>query len=135
MKNLKLKAVALVLFVTAGFASCSNDDEPKIILKKSLVTEVTGPTTANLNEEITLDVTFKVDGNCDVFNKFNEKQVENTKTIEVETREEGTTCDKTPATKKAPYKFKAAAAGTYILKFKMSETEFVTHTIIVSTPS
>jgi hypothetical protein len=135
MKNLRLKAAALVLFVTAGLASCSSDDAPTIVTKKTFVTEVTGPTTAKLNEEIALEVTYAVENNCGVFNKFVETSAENTKTIEVETKVEGTTCDSTPATKKTTYKFKAATEGTFILNFKKSETEFVTQTIIVSTAS
>ncbi|TDE04898.1 hypothetical protein [Flavobacterium hiemivividum] len=136
MKNLRLKAAALVLFVTAGLASCSNDDDtPTIVTKKTFVTEVTGPTTAKLNEEIALEVTYAVENNCGVFNKFIETSAEKTKTIEVETKQEGTTCDTTPATKKTTYKFKAATEGTYILNFKKSETEFVTQTITVSAAS
>ena len=135
MKNLRLKAVALVLFVTAGLASCSNDDETAIVTKQTLVTEVTGPTVAKVNEEITLEVTYAVESNCDVFNNYVEKTAENTTTIAVETRLEGTACEKTPATKKATYKFKAVKEGTHILKFKKSETEFVTQTIIVSVAS
>lgn len=132
MKNLKLKAAVLVLLVTVGFTSCNNDDEPSIVTKKSLVSLVTGPTTAKVNEEITLEVTYSVDRNCEVFNRFIETTVDKTKTIEVETKVDGTTCNTTPATKKTTYKFKAAAVGTYILKFKKSTTEFVTQTIIVS---
>lgn len=96
---------------------------------------VTGPTTAKVNEEITLGITYSVESNCGVFNKFIETTVDKTKTIEVETKVEGTTCDTTPATKKTTYKFKAAAVGVYILKFKKSATEFVTQTITVSAAS
>ena len=112
MKNLRLQAAALVLFVTAGLASCSNDDAPSIVTKKSVVSLVTGPNTSKVNEEITLEVTYSVESNCGVFNKYIETSTDKTKTIEVETKLEGTTCDTTPANKKTTYKFKAAAVGT-----------------------
>jgi hypothetical protein len=135
MKNLKLKVVALVLFVSAGFVSCNNDDIPSVVTKRALVSAVTGATTATVNQEITLEVTYSVENSCGVFNKFIETTAENTKTIEVETKYEGKDCGTTAATKKTSYKFKAAVAGTYILKFKKSATEFVTQTITVSTAS
>ncbi|PRZ26223.1 hypothetical protein [Flavobacterium granuli] len=133
MKKIKLKMLGLVLFVAAGFTACSNDDEPqKVVTKKSFVTEVTGPTTGKINQELSLEVSFTVENNCGTFNKFVENTVENTKTIEVESKFEGIGCDATPLTKQTPYKFKATAEGTYILKFKKSETEFITQTIIIS---
>lgn len=136
MKKIKLQMLGLVLFVAAGFTACSNDDEPqKVITKKSFVTEVTGPTTGTVNQELTLEVSYAVDNSCGIFNKFVETASENTKTIEVESKLEGIGCDATPTIKKTPYKFKATAEGTYILKFKKTETEFITQTIVVSPAS
>ncbi|AOZ99208.1 hypothetical protein [Flavobacterium commune] len=135
MKNLKLKVVALVLFVSAGFVSCDNDDTPSVETKTAFVSAVTGATTSTVNQEITLEVTYAVENNCGVFNKFIETTAGNTKTIEVQTKYEGSNCGTTAATKKTSYKFKATAAGTYILKFKKTATEFVTQTIVVSSAS
>lgn len=133
MKKIKLQMLGLVLFVAAGSASCSNDDEPqKVVTKPSLVTEVTGPTTGKINEELTLEVSFTVDNNCGSFNKFVETSVENTKTIEVESKFQGENCEAKPVTKKTSYKFKAEVEGTYILNFKKSDTTFITQTIIIS---
>lgn len=132
MKKLKLKAVALVLVVVAGFASCSKDDSPAITTKKTVVSIVTGPTTGIVNQELTLNVTFAVDNSCGVFNKFIEATTDKTKVIEVEANYEGSNCDATATTKTTTYKFKATAAGTYIFKFKKSATEFVTQTIVIS---
>jgi hypothetical protein len=132
MKKLKLKAVALVLVVAAGFASCSKDDTPVVNTKKAMVSIVSGPTTGIINQELTLNVTFTVDNSCGVFNKFIETTTDKTKVIEVEAKYEGVNCGTTPAAKTAPYKFKATAAGTYIFKFKKSATEFVTQTIVIT---
>lgn len=133
MKRLKLKAIALALFVTAGFVSCNNDDDtPSITTKKTLVSLVTGPTAGTVNQELTLNVTFTVDNSCGAFNKFIETTTDKTTVIEVEAKYEGSNCGTTAATKTTTYKFKATTAGTYILKFKKSATEFVTQTIVIT---
>lgn len=132
MKKLKLKAIALALFVTAGLVSCNNDDTPSFTTKKTLVSVVTGATTGKVNQEITLNVTFAVDNNCGAFNKFIETTTDKTKVIEVEAKYVGSNCGTTATTKTTTYKFKAAAVGTYTLRFKKSATEFVTQTIVIT---
>ena len=132
MKKFKLQTVALVVFVATAFASCSNDDDTKApVTKTSFTTLVAGAETADINQEISLNVTFAVDNNCGAFNKFVETSQANTKTIAVEAKYVGDNCGTTPTTKIAAYKFKSATAGTYTLKFKKSATEFVTHTVVV----
>lgn len=134
MKKFKLHAVALVVLVSSAFASCSNDDNngtPALVKKKSLVTAVTGPETGDLNQELTLNVTFAVENNCGAFSKFIETTEGTTKNIEVESVYTGNNCGTTPTTKSTTYKFKSATAGTYSLKFKKTTTEFITHTIVI----
>ena len=134
MKKMKLHVLGLALVVATGFTACSKSDEPQVVAtKKSFVSAVTGPTTGKINQELTLEVSFGVDNNCGNFTKFTEASTQNTKTIEVEYKSEGTNCGTTAVTKKTSYKFKATAAGTYILKFKKSATEFITQTITIST--
>ena len=133
MKTVKLKMVAFVLFMAAGFIACDKDDDvPSIITKKSLVTNVTGATTGNVNQEIALEVTFGVDNKCGAFNKLLKETTDKTTTIEVEAKYVGSNCGTTASTKKITYKFKATSAGTYIIKFKKSNTEYITHTIVIS---
>lgn len=132
MKKFKLQAVALVLLVSTAFTSCSDDDSgTNLVTKKSLVTAVTGPETGDLNQDVTLNVTFAVENNCGAFNKYIETTAGTTKNIEVEAKYEGSDCGTTATTKTATYKFKSATAGTYSLKFKKTATEFITHTIVI----
>ncbi|MDR6967681.1 hypothetical protein J2X31_001693 [Flavobacterium arsenatis] len=134
MKKFKLQAIALVLVVSSAFTSCSDDDSntpPVLVTKKSLVTAVTGPETGDLNQELTLNVTFAVENNCGAFNKYVETTAGTTKTIEVESKYVGSNCGTTPTTKNTTYKFKSATAGTYNLKFKKTATEFITHTVVI----
>ena len=133
MKIFKLQAIALVLVAASTFTSCSEDDNKTapMIIKKSLVTAVAGPETGDLNQELTLNVTFAVENNCGSFNKYIETTEGTNKIIEVESKYEGTNCGTAPTTKSTTYKFKSATAGTYSLKFKKTATEFVTHTVVI----
>lgn len=132
MKKFALQTMALVLFVSTAFTSCSSDDSgDTLTLQKEFVTAVTGPTTGAVNEDITLTVTYAVDNSCGQFNKYVQTVNGNTKTIEVEAKYVGTDCGTTPATKTEPYKFKVIQAGTYVFKFKKSATEFITQTVVV----
>jgi hypothetical protein len=136
MKNLKLQTVALIMLVVGSLTSCTKDDnQPQIVTKTSFVSAITGPTTGTPNQELTFTVTFAVENSCGTFNKFIETATTNTKQIEVESKYEGANCGVTAATKTTTYKFKPTAVGTYILKFKKTATEFVTQTIVVSTPA
>jgi hypothetical protein len=133
MKNFRLQTATVLMLVATAFTSCSDDDNtPNAVTKSSLVTKVEGATTANINVEIPVTVTFSVDNKCGSYNRFIETTAANTKTIEVESKYEGSDCGTTPASKTAVYKFKSAAVGTYSLKFKKSATEFTTHTIVVN---
>lgn len=132
MKKFALQTIALVLFVSTAFTSCSSDDSGETLtLQKEFVTAVTGPTTGTVNQEVALSVTYAVDNSCGQFNKYVETLNGNTKTIEVEAKYVGTNCGTTPATKTEPYKFIVNQAGTYVFKFKKSATEFITQTVVV----
>jgi hypothetical protein len=132
MKNFRLQAAVVVLFIATAFTSCSDDDNtPSAVTKTSLVSKVEGAVTGDINVEVPLTVTFSVDNNCGSYNKFIETAAANTKTIEVESKYEGTDCGTTPTSKTAVYKFKSTTVGTYNLKFKKTATEFVTHTIVI----
>ena len=133
MKKFKLHAIALLVVVSSAFTSCSSDDNsaPNLVVKKSLVTAVTGPETGDLNKELSLNVTFAVDNSCGAFHSFAETTQSTTKTVEVQAVYAGNNCGTTPTTKTATYKFKTATAGTYNLKFKKTATEFITHTIVI----
>lgn len=133
MKKLRLHAVALFMFATTSLTSCSNDDDNnQTISKTEFVTEVTGTETGTVNQELLLNVTYTVGGDCSEFEKTFETANGNTKTIEVVVKYDSTKICTQPTTQMFVYKFKATTAGTYILKFKKSATEFITKTIVIS---
>ncbi len=135
MKKFKLQSILFVLFAATALTSCSNDDEqnvPELITKNAFVTEVKGSTTGKIDEIITLEVVFKVDNSCGDFNKFVDATIGTEKGLQVEAKYLSDVCDKmVPEPKTTTYKFKSTVKGSYDLKFRKSETEFMTHTIVI----
>lgn len=138
-KNFGIKMLFL-LFLVGGITACDVSDDnannsPQYVYVAT--TGVTGPVTATVNQEIILNVSFKVDSDCGTFYSFFEEGITTTeRTITVLAQYFGKNCEELPITRSAPYIFKASAAGTYVLKFKVdnlgTSTSFITQTIVVS---
>jgi len=136
MKSFRLKSVLVVLFLSIGLVSCSNDDDEKVpatTTKAALVTEVKGPATGKVNDELSYDVTFVVDNACGEFDKISEVTIGAVKGLQVIAKypTSGVCTQQVPDPKKTVYKFKSATKGTFEIKFKKSETEFVTQKVVI----
>ncbi|KQO22783.1 hypothetical protein ASF10_10495 [Flavobacterium sp. Leaf82] len=136
MKNFKFKSVFVVLFLVTALISCSNDDDketpPDATTKVALVTEVKGPATGKVNEELSYDVTFIVDNACGEFSKISEATIGTEKGLQVEAKYPSGVCtQQVPDPKKTVYKFKSAAKGTFEIKFKKSDKEFITTKVVI----
>ena len=135
MKTFKLKSVLVVLFLAAAFVSCDNDDDDEVfepIIKVAFATEVKGPDKGQVNQDVDIEVFFNVDNPCGKFDKFVETTIGTDKGFQIQTKYESEVCiEMVPEVQKAIYKFKSADKGTFNLKFKKSETEFITKTVII----
>ncbi|MDQ8014936.1 MAG: hypothetical protein REI96_20995 [Flavobacterium nitrogenifigens] len=138
MKSFRLKTVLVVLFLSIGFVSCSNDDDkdqtpaPTPTTKAALVTEIKGPATGKVNDELSYDVTYTVDNACAEFDKISEVTIGSVKGLQVIAKYPSEVCTmQVPEPKKTVYKFKATAKGTFEIKFKKSETEFLTQKVVI----
>lgn len=135
MKSFKLKSALVVLFLSIGFASCSNDDDdqtPAPTTKAALVTEIKGPAKGNVNEELSYDVTYVVDNACAEFDKIEEVTIGSVKGLQVIAKYPSEVCtQQVPDPKKTVYKFKSATKGTFEIKFKKSEIEFLTQKVVI----
>ena len=136
MKNFKFKSVFVVLFLATALISCSNDDDeptmPKPTTKVALVTEVKGPATGKVNEELSYDVTFIVDNACGEFSKISEVTIGTEKGLQVDAKYPSEICtQQVPDPKKTIYKFKSATKGTFEIKFKKSDKEFITTKVVI----
>jgi hypothetical protein len=125
-----LPAFVLFIFILPG---CSTSDESVCDYQvKAYASNVTGPTTANVNQEIDLTVTFGVVNSCGVFGSFTESTAGNTTTVDISAKFSGCTCQQMPVLRTAVYKFKRAVAGTYNVLFYQTQTTFITYTITVA---
>jgi len=134
MKSFKLKSALVVLFLSTVLVSCSNDDHAVTPAKTkvALVTEVKGPATGKVNEELSYDVTFIVDNACGEFDKISEVTIGSVKGLQVEAKYPSEVCtQQVPDPKKTVYKFKSATKGAFEIKFKKSETEFITTKVVI----
>ncbi|WP_343617781.1 hypothetical protein [Flavobacterium sp.] len=135
MKSFKLKSILVVLFLLISIVSCSNDDDEKPVVpnvKAVLVTEIKGPATGKVNDELSYEVTFVVDNACGEFDKISEVTIGAVKGLQVIAKYPSEVCtQQVPDPKKTVYKFKATAKGTYDIKFKKSETEFLTQKVVI----
>lgn len=134
MKSIFKKTFLLVSLAMIASCDISSDDNERVCsyISGVGVSEVRGPNTANVNEEITLDVAFVVQNSCGGFQKFHQTQTGNDIILTVNAIYEGCDCEDTPELIDTTYKFKALSAGVYNLKFKKTNTEFITHTVTVS---
>ena len=136
MKSFRLKSVLVVLFLSLVFVSCNNDDDevktPNPSTKVAFVTEVKGPATGKVNDELSYEVTFVVDNACGEFDKISEVTLGTVKGLQVEAKYPSEICtQQVPDPKKTTYKFKSAAKGTFDIKFRKSETEFITTKVVI----
>ena len=138
MKKIKLKSVVFVLFSMAIFASCSSDEDtknpetPQPIFKSAYATEVTGPTTGKVNEELTYMVSFTVDNACGEYNKMTDIEIKKEKGYQVEAKYPATcSTPDSPQTKRTAYKVKPTMKGTFYLRIAKSETEYIVTTVVI----
>jgi len=136
MKSFRLKSVLVVLFLSTALISCSNDDdkaESAVKTKTAFVTKIEGPATGKVNDELSYDVTYLVDNACGEFDKISETKIGDVSGLQVVAKypSEGVCTQQVPDPKKTVYKFKATAKGTIEIKFKKSETEFLTQKVVI----
>ncbi|MDR7212127.1 hypothetical protein [Flavobacterium piscis] len=135
MKTLKLKSVLVVLFLATAFISCDNDDDKattKPVIKVAFATEVKGPEKGKVNEDVNIEVSYNLENPCGKFDKFTETTIGTEKGFQILTKYESEVCIlMVPELQTAIYKFKSAEKGTFNIKFKKSETEFITKTVII----
>ncbi|KFF04393.1 hypothetical protein [Flavobacterium reichenbachii] len=134
MKSFRLKSVLVVLFLAAAFVSCDNDNDDKTdnpIIKPAFVTEIKGPATGKVSDELSYEITFAVDNGCGEFSKISDVTIGAVKGLQVEAAYSSGPCTQAIEYKKTVYKFKSAVKGTFEIKFKKSETEFLTQKVVI----
>ena len=98
---------------------------------KAPVTKIEGATTASVNQELNLTISFICFNGCGQFGNVEETISGNTTTIVVNAKYAGCICTQDVPTRTTLYKFKKSQAGTYELKFFLTENNYLPHIIIV----
>lgn len=93
---------------------------------------VSGPTNALVGETVSLDVNFVVYNDCGFFNQFYEEVIDGNKYITVNAIYEGCQCEDIALIKSTVYSFSSSTIGTYVLRFKVTNTSYIEHTIEVT---
>lgn len=136
MKKKLVRGVTGILFIATLFTSCdvsnySNESNCPVLLSVP-ATAVTGPTSAAINQEITLNVSYKSRVNCSDFSAFHKQSLANQRTITTTVTYDACACtDSIVSIRTEAFKFKEAAAGVYEFKFKKEADGFVNHTVTV----
>lgn len=122
----------ILFLLLLPFLSCEKiDDGPCRSFAKAPVTKVEGASTASVNQEIDLTVSFQCFNGCGQFGNFDEVVAGNTTTITVNAKYEGCVCTLDLPIRQVTYKFKRSQTGTFDLKFLQTENNYWTHTIVV----
>ena len=128
-----------MLFCATIFTSCSSDNDsktpvtPQPILKSAYATEVTGPTTGKVGDELTYMVSFIVDNACGEFNKMTDIEIKKEEGYQVEAKYPATcSTPDSPQTKRTAYKVKPTMKGTFYLRIAKSETEYIVTTVVIN---
>lgn len=129
--NIKFKILILISILT--LFSCSNDDEKEecVEYNKEFVTEVSGPSSANVNETVSFEVKFGVHNGCGGFDEFIESGTEFNKIIQVKAIYKGCICTQNAPIRTTIYKFIPSKPGNYTLNFRKSNDDFIVKKITV----
>lgn len=120
-----MKNFTCLLLLVLFLAACKKGDVKPIAMipcKDTLqhdIVSVNGATKTLINQEIAFNISWKATNGCDQFVNFKQDTTENTIDIKAYAMHDscGVCAIATTAYKPAVYKFKAAKAGTYYLKF------------------
>lgn len=128
-----IKILGIILFGAATLTSCLNDDITSESCSYSIqnpVTQVTGPSTGTVGQQLTFSVKFNRNNACHMSSEIIEAGT-NPRTVSVSSAFVGCVCAPSTDLLSKEYKFTPAAAGEYQLKFQGANT-FITKTVTVT---
>ncbi|WP_264537225.1 hypothetical protein [Flavobacterium sp. N1736] len=136
MKRFKLQSIALIVFFVTILSSCSSDNDnpeaPTVVYKSAFATEVTGPTTGKVGQELTYSIGFTVENGCGEFNRFTDVEFNKLSGFQIEAKYPVATCTRLePQTIRTLYKIKPTTKGTFYLRIAKSETEYISTTVVI----
>ncbi len=131
--NMKKSFASVLLFnviIILILFGCHNSKESTQCLSYSnaTITSVTGPDSGMVNQYLDFAVSFGM-GGCDHFNGFQQTSNGDTTIIAVNIKHLGCVCPDYEVLVDSVYKFKAAVAGVYYIKFLQTENTYILDTL------
>jgi len=126
MKTLYLSLIAL--FIISCDSESDNSDNCVEYLPAGIETVVENPTADAAT--FLFNVAFRVTNGCGQFYSFEQTIVGNSTTIQLIAKYEGCFCTEDTPLRETVYTFNPTFPGTYTLKFKMLDDNYITKTVI-----
>jgi hypothetical protein len=124
----------LFAFATVLLLSCSSKEgeaAPRRASFPAPVVKVEVPGAAQKGESVAVKVYFQVNNGCGEFGHFEEEKSGTTVTVTVYPHYREGFCTQAITTKETIYTFKPQNTGTYTLKFRAGEEQYITETVVV----
>lgn len=137
MRIFRIQSVIAVLFLAVSIVACSGDDDngketPQTISRAANVTAISGPATGKVGVDINYDISFIVDNACGTFDRIGEASIGKEEGFQIEAKYPiGTCANETPTALHTVYTFSPQSKGTFEIKFKKSESEFVVKKLVI----
>lgn len=133
MKSLFQKNIVILFSFALLLLSFKKNKENSNCLSytNAAVTNIAGPNTAFVNQEIVLTISFQCTNGCGQFGSFEETSLGNNINITVKAKYEGCICTQDFPIRTTQYKFKKSQSGSFELRFLQSNNSYLSHTIVV----
>ncbi len=116
------------------FESCAKEEQENkcFFYSTAQVTKIATPSIVSVNQETDLIVSYYLNNGCGKFESLEATSSGSTTTISLKAKYEGCACTDILLGGQTTYKFKAAQAGVYYLKFLQPNNTYLTDTITVN---
>lgn len=135
MKKIKSQSIAIVLFFGIVLTSCSSDsntpDTSNEIYKSAFATNVSGPATGKVNQELSFEIAYTVENGCGEFNKLVDVEFRKEAGYQIEVKYPKTCALPQTEVRRYIYKTSWPAAGTYYVRVAKSDDEYVTAQVVI----
>lgn len=114
---MKLNLVFFFFLTSIIISACSPKADTCISNETAIVDSIYVPSTASINQSISIPVYYEVHNGCGVFQELQVSSSGNTYTFQPKVKYEGCQCTMVFFINKTDYSFKPVAAGTYYFRY------------------
>ena len=129
---MKIMKKVYLSFLTLLLISCSLSDSVATCTESrgAPVETVVEKESADATKHL-FDVAFRVSNSCGNLESFEQSTQGNITTVYIKAKYDGCTCTQETQLRNAVYTFDQTVPGTYTLRFKMIDNNYVTKTIVI----